>query len=78
MLDSFSCTVDTPKGAITVELTKVEGKATLTVTAIAAEGIVKIPQTMGTNITVEGGAYEALEDGSIKLTEAAQYQITAE
>ena len=57
VLDSFDCTVDTPKGAITVELTKADGKTTL---------------------TVEGGAYEALEDGSIKLTEAAQYKITAE
>lgn len=78
VLDSFNCTVDTPKGAITVELTKADGKTTLTVTAIAAEGIVKIPHTMGTNVTVEGGAYEALEDGSIKLTEATQYKITIE
>jgi hypothetical protein len=78
VLDSFSCTVDTPKGAIIVEMSKTDGKTVLTVTAIAAEGIVKIPQTMGTNITVEGGAYEALADGSIKLTEATQYKITIE
>ena len=78
VLDSFSCTVDTPKGAITVEMSIADGKTVLTITAIAAEGIVKIPQTMGTNITVEGGAYEALDDGSIKLPEAAQYKITVE
>jgi len=78
VLESFDCTVDTPKGKITVTMSKADGKTIFEITAIAAEGIVKIPQTMGTQITVEGGSYEALEDGSVKLTEAAQYKITIE
>ena len=76
VLDSFRCTVDTPKGTITVTVTKAEEITTLTVAAIDAEGIVKIPKTMGTDVNVEGGAYEVLEDGSVKLTEAANYTIT--
>lgn len=76
VLDSFNCSVDTPKGIITVELIKVDGVTTITVDAIAAEGIIKLPASFGTEIAVTGGAYEILEDGSIRITEATQYTIT--
>ena len=76
VLESFSCTVDTPKGLITVSMTKTDGTVTITVDAIAAEGIVKLPDSFGTEVSVTGGAYEILADGSIKLTEAVQYTIT--
>ena len=75
-LDSFTCTVDTPKGLITVSLSRTEGVTTLTIQAIDGEGIVKLPASFGTEITVSGGAYELLEDGTIKLSEAAEYTIT--
>jgi hypothetical protein len=39
-------------------------------------GTVKLPASLGTDITVTGGAYEILNDGSIVLTEAAQYTIS--
>lgn len=78
VLDSLECTVYTPKGNISVSLNKTEGKTVMTVKAIDSEGIVRLPQSMGTQITVTGGAYELLEDGSIKLTEAAEYTIRAE
>lgn len=78
VLDSVECTVYTPKGNISVSLNKTEGKTVITVKAIDSEGIVRLPQSMGTRITVTGGAYELLADGSIKLTEAAEYTITAE
>ena len=78
VLDSVECTVYTPKGNISVSLNKTEGKTVMTVKAIDSEGIVRRPQSIGTQITVTGGAYELLEDGSIKLTEAAEYTITAE
>lgn len=76
VLDSFTCSVDTPKGLITVGLTKADGTVTLTVNAIAAAGIVKLPESFGSEVTVTGGAHEMLSDGSIRLTEAAQYLIT--
>ena len=76
VLDSFVCTVDTPKGVITVDLSKSDGITTLIVDAIAAVGTVKLPASFGTDITVTGGAYEILDDGSITLTEAARYTIT--
>ena len=76
VLDSFTCTVDTPKGLITVSLSRTEGVTTLTIQAIDGEGIVKLPASFGTEITVSGGAYELLEDGTIKLSEAAEYTIT--
>lgn len=78
VLDSYSCTVDTPKGILTVALTKTQDQAVFEITAIAAEGTVKLPQTLGSQITVEGGSYELLEDGSIRLTENAKYTITVQ
>lgn len=76
VLDRFTCSVDTPKGVITVSMTKADGAVTLTVDAIAAVGTVKLPASFGTEVSVTGGAYEILADGSIRLTEAAQYTIT--
>lgn len=76
VLDSFSCSVDTPKGIITVSLTKADGTVTLTVNAVTAEGIVKLPDSFGAEVSVNGGTYEILADGSIRLTEGTQYTIT--
>lgn len=76
VLESFTCSADTPKGVITVSLVKDAGVTTLTVQAIAADGIVKLPESLGTEITVTGGAYEVLEDGTILLTDEAEYIIT--
>ena len=76
VLDSFSCSVDTPKGIITVSLTKADGTVTLTVNAVTAEGIVKLPDSFGAEVSVNGGTYEILSDGSIRLTEGTQYTIT--
>ena len=78
VLEHFNCTVDTPKGLITVSLTKSDGVTTLTIRAIDGEGIIRIPQSLGTNITVSGGAYELLDDNTVKITEAAEYTITVQ
>ena len=55
-LDRFSCTAPTPKGNITVSLVKENGTAVLSVSAIEAEGVVRIPVSLGTNVSVTGSA----------------------
>lgn len=76
VLDSFECTVYTPKGNISVSLNKSDGKTVITVHAINGEGIIRIPLTLGTEITVTGGGYELLEGNVIRITEEAEYTIT--
>ena len=78
VLDSFTCSADTPKGIITVSMVKDGGITTLTIQTIAADGIVKLPESFGTEITVTGGLYEQLADGTILLNDAAEYIITVE
>lgn len=75
VLDSFTCTAYTPKGNITVSLSKDAGETVITVGAIGSEGTVNIPETLGTDISVTGGNYE-LEGNTVKITDAAQYTIT--
>ena len=74
-LDSFDCSVWTPKGKIVVKLNTAQEGTVLTVTAIDAEGIVRIPLSMGTEFAVKGGTYELLENNAIRLTDAATYTI---
>ena len=74
-LDSFDCTVWTPKGEIGVKLeTTAEGK-TLTVNAIDAVGTVIVPEGMGTDITVTGGDCP-VDGGRVTITQAGEYVIT--
>ena len=74
-LDSFDCTVWTPKGEIGVKLeTTAEGK-TLTVNAIDAVGTIIVPEGMGTDITVTGG--DCRVDGNqVAVTQAGEYILT--
>ena len=74
-LDSFDCTVWTPKGEISVKLeTAAEGK-TLTVTTIDAAGTVIVPEGMGTDITVSGGNCE-VDGNQVSVTQAGEYTVT--
>ena len=78
VLDSFSCTVWTPKGELGASLkTGEDGSHVLTVTAIDAPGRVVIPESMGSGITVEGGE-AAVEGNVVTLTAAGTYTITVE
>lgn len=76
VLDSFQCSTYTPKGIIKVEYQHSAEETVITVDAIAAEGTVVIPESLGTQITVTGGAYTLLEGNRVLLTENAQYTIT--
>ncbi len=72
-LDSFDCTVWTPKGEIEVKLED----GVLTVTAIDARGTIVVPEAMGTEIAVSGGAYE-LDGNRVTVAQAGTYVITAQ
>lgn len=74
-LDSFDCTVWTPKGEIGVKLeTTAEGR-TLTVNAIDAVGTVIVPESMGMDITVTGGDC-SMDGGRVTIARAGEYVIT--
>ena len=74
-LDSFDCTVWTPKGEIGVKLeTTAEGR-TLTVNAINAVGTVIVPESMGMDITVTGGNC-SVDGGRVAIARAGEYVIT--
>ncbi len=75
VLESFSCTEYTEKGTLTVRLEKADGEAVLTIGAIGGEGTVRIPRSMGSEISVTGGNYELLGDNDVKITDAATYTI---
>ena len=72
LLESFSCTVYTPKGNITV----VKEGNTLTVTAIDSPATVYLPASFG-SAAVSGGEYTVTEDGSILLPGEGTYTFTA-
>lgn len=74
-LDSFHCTVWTPKGEITVELETAAAEKTLTVTAIDAAGTIVVPEDMGTDFIVSGGDYE-IDGNRISVAQAGKYVIT--
>lgn len=74
-LDSFHCTVWTPKGEITVELETAAAEKTLTVTAIDAAGTIIVPEDMGTDFIVSGGDYE-IDGNRISVAQAGKYVIT--
>ncbi len=74
-LDSFHCTVWTPKGEITVELGTTAAEKTLTVTTIDVAGTIIVPEGMGTDITVSGGDYE-MDGNRISVDRAGEYVIT--
>lgn len=74
-LDSFHCTVWTPKGEITVELETAAAEKTLTVTAIDAAGTIIVPEDMGTDFIVSGGDYE-IDGNRISVAKAGKYVIT--
>lgn len=74
-LDSFHCTVWTPKGEITVELETAAAEKTLTVTAIDAAGTILVPEDMGTDFIVSGGDYE-IDGNRISVAQAGKYVIT--
>ena len=76
VLDSFTCTAYTPKGDITVSLSRNGGETVITINAIGSEGTVRIPATMGTDISVTGGGYELGENNTVVITDAAEYTIT--
>ena len=48
----------------------------ISITAIDSEGIVRIPASMGTEISVTGGNYELLGENAVQIIEAAEYTIT--
>lgn len=74
-LDSFHCTVWTPKGEITAELETAAAEKTLTVTAIDAAGTIIVPEDMGTDFIVSGGDYE-IDGNRISVAKAGKYVIT--
>lgn len=74
-LDSFHCTVWTPKGEITAELETAAAEKTLTVTAIDAAGTIIVPEGMGTDFIVSGGDYE-IDGNRISVAQAGKYVIT--
>ena len=74
-LDSFHCTVWTPKGEITVELETAAAEKTLTVTAIDAAGTIIVPEDMGTDFIVSGGDCE-IDGNRISVAQAGKYVIT--
>lgn len=74
-LDSFHCTVWTPKGKITAELETAAAEKTLTVTAIDAAGTIIVPEGMGTDFIVSGGDYE-IDGNRISVAQAGKYVIT--
>lgn len=74
-LDSFHCTVWTPKGEITVELETAAAEKTLTVTAIDAAGTILVPEGMGTDLIVSGGDCE-IDGNRISVAQAGKYVIT--
>lgn len=74
-LDSFHCTVWTPKGEITAELETAAAEKTLTVTAIDAAGTIIVPEGMGTDLIVSGGDYE-IDGNRISVAQAGKYVIT--
>lgn len=74
-LDSFHCTVWTPKGEITAELETAAAEKTLTVTAIDAAGTIIVPEDMGTDFIVSGGDYE-IDGNRISVAQAGKYVIT--
>ena len=76
VLDSFDCSVYTPKGNLTVSLNKNDEQTVISITAIDSEGIVRIPASMGTEISVTGGNYELLGENAVQIIEAAEYTIT--
>lgn len=74
-LDSFHCTVWTPKGEITVELETAAAEKTLTVTATDAAGTILVPEGMGTDLIVSGGDCE-IDGNRISVAQAGKYVIT--
>lgn len=74
-LDSFHCTVWTPKGEITAELETAAAEKTLTVTAIDAAGTILVPEGMGTDLIVSGGDCE-IDGNRISVAQAGKYVIT--
>ena len=76
VLDSFDCSVYTPKGNLTVSLNKNDEQTVISITAIDSEGVVRIPASMGTEISVTGGNYELLGENAVQIIEAAEYTIT--
>ena len=69
-LDSFDCNVWTPKGMLGAKL---EG-GVLTVSSIDARGVIVMPEALGTEITVSGGAYE-LDGNRVTVAQAGTYVI---
>lgn len=78
VLDDLTCAVYTPKGELAVDISRSDGGAVIKVSAIAAEGIVRIPVSMGTDISVAGGTYELSGGNTIRLTDEAEYTITVQ
>lgn len=76
VLDSFTCTAYTPKGGISVSLSRNGGETVIVINAIDSEGTVRIPETMGTDISVTGGSYELGDNNTVVITSAAEYTIT--
>lgn len=74
-LDSFHCTVWTPKGEITAELETAAAEKTLTVTAIDVAGTILVPEGMGTDLIVSGGDCE-IDGNRISVAQAGKYVIT--
>ncbi len=74
-LDQYACTVYTLKGNLVVSYEKGETQSILKVHSIASDGIVIIPETMGSELTITGGEYEILEGNRIHITDETDYQI---
>lgn len=55
-LDFFTCAAPTPKGNITVSLKREGDTTTVTINAVSGDGTVKIPASLGTEISVNGDA----------------------
>lgn len=64
MFDSFTGSVHTVKGDIEISITKAGGVTTVELTAINAAGTVRLPKTMGAEMTVTGGQYTAKDGDS--------------
>lgn len=62
-LDSFTCTVPTPKGEITVSFESKDGGKTIVVSAVEGEGTVRIPVAFGEISASENATFLKEEDG---------------
>lgn len=78
LLDSYKCSNYTVKGNIDLEMNYEDGVRTLSIKNIASKGNIIIPNSLGNDISVNGGTYQSQVNSNqivVTINEAKTYTI---